>query len=230
MSTTITATTDAPGLTARMRLPRHHVAQRNQAIADALELVRRLETLTDHQVSDDPTPEAAAPTHQRVRTCQCEWSNAVNHAEIVAWLNTTDAAEMLEFIDWAVDFGCIHDDERADALLDHYGFEGSAEVGNRWPIFPGDLSHIAKTHHLVDSVHTFKVLDHIGWSIQTQTSLSKRLREDMAAHASMDRIEGTMSAITGELCGLGESIVGLAKFVNEMEVRAAEEERTEVDQ
>lgn len=212
MSTTITATTDAPGLTARLRLPRHHVAQRNQAIADALELVRRLEALAECQVSSDGTPDI--PT---VR-CGCEVPDAVNHDEIVAWLNTTDAAEMLVFIDWALDFGCIDDeDDRSDALLEHYGFEEGAKVGNRWPIPPGDLVHIAKAHHLADSVHTFKVLDHIAWSIQTQTSLRKRIREEIAAHKSMDRIDGTMSAITEELVGLGESIVGLAKVVNEMD-------------
>lgn len=221
MSTTITATTDAPGLTARMRLPRHHVAQRNQAIADALELVRRLEALSEHQVSGHRTPDidVPAPTAQ---TCQCDWHNAVNHAEIVGWLNTTDAAEMLAFVDWATDFGCINEDERTDALLEHYGFEVAAEVGNRWPIFPGDLEHIAKAHRLADSVHTFKVLEHIAWSIQTQTSLRKRIREDMAAHASMDRIEGTMAEITEELSGLGESIVGLGKALDEVDARTAE--------
>ncbi len=217
MSTTITATTDAPGLTARMRLPRHHVAQRNQAIADALELVRRLEALAE-PISAPHSPAPVAPP----QVCHCDWHNALNHTEIVGWLNTTDAAEMLAFIDWATDFGCINEDERTDALLEHYGFEEGANVGNRWPIFPGDLDHIAKAHHLADSVHTFRVLDHIHWSIQTQTSLRKRIREEMAAHASLGRIEDTMSAITEELSGLGESIVGMAKALDEVDARTAE--------
>lgn len=98
MTTTVVATSDAPGLTARLRLPRHHVGQRNQAIADALDLVDRLERLlgasatsvapeTPHQVSDALTPDIDDESTEWIRPngvwrlspanghlcCMCEW-------------------------------------------------------------------------------------------------------------------------------------------------------------
>lgn len=47
-------TTGVPALASRMRLPRHQHAQRDQAIADALELVRRLEQLTEGMQTVQP--------------------------------------------------------------------------------------------------------------------------------------------------------------------------------
>lgn len=97
---TVPLTTGVPALASRMRLPRHHHAQRDQAIADALELVRRLEGLMEgtqiaqpldegyaevrtpqgvHSV-DAPTRSASTPASIRTMSprngrecCRCEW-------------------------------------------------------------------------------------------------------------------------------------------------------------
>lgn len=175
---TVPLTTGVPALASRMRLPRHHAAQRDQAIANALDLVRRLEELTEgvqllHPLDEQGYSEVSSP-----EPCGCEFADRLDHDDLVDLLAARTPEDVL------------------DAITDGYTWDDQMHIDDAIPSWA--WAEFAAQHNFPDPALTYKVVQSTSWIRDMYIEWKDAKRSGRATTDAIDtKMDDLKSAVAG---------------------------------